>query len=117
MAKIYCDGAGWSGDCCKYAIAIDDKEPEITRLDEYHTSNEMEYQAVYSAACRAQTGDTILTDSQLVVNQVHGLWKVRHAKFLPTVSAIRALMRNKRLNLKWVRRNENKAGIALEKDK
>jgi ribonuclease HI len=117
MATIYCDGAGYNGEVSKYAVVIQGEEPIIKHFDENLTSNDMEYMAVVEATKIAEYGDTILTDSQLVANQVSGAWRVLDDKFDTSVTLIRKAILEKNLTVGWIRRNKNLAGLALEKDK
>jgi len=74
--NIYIDGSGWNGKQCGYAIAMENGEQIVRWFSEEHTNNEMEYQALLNALYHnAQKDDVILSDSQLVVNQVTKGWR------------------------------------------
>ena len=78
------------------------------------TSNDMEYKAVVEAAKLAKEGDTIFTDSQLVVFQVLGKRRVRNMKFMTLVQYIRKRLFETGAKIEWISRDNNLAGHALE---
>lgn len=53
----------------------------------------------------------IVTDSQLVVNQVNGSWKVKEIRLLTLCWEAQRLIKENQCTLKWIRREENKAGF------
>jgi len=58
---------------------------------------------------------TILSDSELIVNQVRGTYEVRDVKLKGLWEEARSILgRMKNVDLKWVRREENFAGLWLE---
>ena len=61
----------------KYSICDSQGNAETIKLKKNHTCNEMEYIAVIEALKRANNGDSILSDSQLVVNQLRRDWKIK----------------------------------------
>ena len=65
----------------------------------------------------ANKGDRILTDSQLVYNQVMGFWKVKKEHLKPLVNSARAISREKEVKIVWIPRKENLAGELFEKRK
>ena len=118
MRTLYCDGAGWNGKTCGYAI-VDEKGRVVVHneFEKAYTNNEMEYTAVWKAVQLATSDTRIVTDSQLVVNQVNGTWAVNEGKFNRVVEEIRKFIKKKNLVLEWVPRKENLAGIFLERVK
>ena len=109
--RVYCDGSGWNGESSGYAIVFDsDAAPILIRNSENKTNNEREYEAVIEAAKMSFQAD-IVTDSQLVVNQVNGSWKVKEIRLLPLCREAQRLIKENQCTLKWVRREENKAGF------
>ena len=115
MNKWYADGSGWNGKTCAWAVVGPDGSKLTTTIGtEKLTNNECEYKAVIRAAEMALTGDTIYTDSQLVVKQVSGEYrcKVRHLQ--PLLQEVLLIKTLKHLLLKWVPREQNKAGKLFE---
>lgn len=109
--RVYCDGSGWNGESSGYAIVFDsDTKPILIRNGENKTNNEREYEAVIEAAKMSFQAE-IVTDSQLVVNQVNGSWKVKEIRLLHLCREAQRLIRENQCTLKWVRREENKAGF------
>lgn len=117
MKTIWCDGSGFNGERSGYAIACDDgSEPVIVWEPIDKTNNEREYEAVLTALRDiASKGDQILTDSQLVVNQVNGKWKLKEPKLFSLCVQCKKLLAEKKCTLKWIGRNDNMAGHLLEK--
>lgn len=114
--KIYCDGSGWNGKRSRFAIACEDGRSKIVELKECHTNNEMEYAAVIQALMGyANPGDEILTDSQLVVNQANGFWKVKEQRLFEFCQRAKELLIEKNCTLNWIPREESRAGHLLEK--
>jgi len=111
--NIYCDGAGWNGKVSRYAIVYDGVV-NVVSVEEEFTSNDMEHKAVAEAVKIAGEGDTILSDSQLVVYQILGKYRVKELKFLPSVQYVRKKLLETGAKIKWIRREENLAGHALE---
>lgn len=113
--KIWIDGSGWNERESKYAIAFEDGENIIERFKEKKTNNEMEYMALLRALDYAKDGDTILTDSSLVVNQMNGKWKIKKPHLFKLVMQAKAKIGDKKITIKWVGRDKNYAGALLEK--
>lgn len=114
--KIYVDGSGWNGKSCAYAILIKGTNtPFVIEYKTKMTCNEMEYLAVLEGCKVANEGDIILTDSQLISNQVYGRWKINKERLKVFVGKIRELMQEKRLSVDWISREKNLAGKLLEK--
>jgi len=116
MARVFSDGAGWNGKQCRYAIFFEETgESIIHRFTKYHTNNEMEYIAVLEALKLAKDRDTIFTDSQLVVGQCTGVYNIKAYHLKPLCKRVKQMLKDKNIQLVWVRRENNKAGILLEK--
>lgn len=114
LIKIYCDGSGWNGKLCRIAIVSEKGKEIIEPTFNKRTNNEMEYKAVIRALEEAQPHDEIYTDSALVVNQILGKYKVRSLHLLPLRDHARSLSSKKHIPIKWIPREENKAGILIE---
>ena len=107
--KIYTDGSGWNGECSKFGILTEDGKTASFTFNNMLTSNVMEYSAILFASIMASEGDEILSDSQLAVNQINGLWKVKEKHLFPLRHAAYVMIEGKRLKLRWIPREENKA--------
>lgn len=112
--KWYVDGAGWNGTRSRYALANDQREFPIIEFKREFTNNEMEYVGMLRALYEAEEGDEICSDSQLVVNQVKGAWKVREKRLRPYCEQAKELKAKKNITIKWIPRSRNKAGKMLE---
>ncbi|MBI2444968.1 ribonuclease HI family protein [Candidatus Micrarchaeota archaeon] len=114
--RIFFDGSGWNGRSSGYAVVFSDshKAPIVVRLREEKTNNEMEYAGLLEALTHAEAGDELFTDSQLLVGQVLGGWKVNAAHLKPLVEKAKALVLAKRVTLVWVPREQNAAGKFFE---
>jgi ribonuclease HI len=118
-AVIYCDGSGCRPDGRGSGLAWirqDTGERHVERVDGL-TNNQAEYRAILSALsvlpdrCDVQ----VLTDSQLVWSQVVGNYRVRHPELLELLTQIQSLVKKKelKLDLQWIRREQNLAGKLL----
>ncbi len=112
--KIYCDGSGWNGRTSAYLVMTDTGVRKHKVFDTNFTNNEMEWTAMIEALELASQGDTIYADSQLVVNQLTGSWKVKEDRLIPYAEEGMALLREKRVKVIWIPREQNLAGRALE---
>ena len=90
-------------------------------VDTYETSNESEWASLHRAIglCDVYRFDhaIIHMDSQLVVKQFTGSYKVKHPRMKKWYSRTKNLINQTglKLNLLWVPRTENLAGIELER--
>jgi ribonuclease HI len=91
------------------------EKPHIDRYNYECTNNEMEYAAVLWALNIAEDGDIVYTDSQLVVNQVMGKWKVKEQRLAGFCVLAKEKLQSKQVILVWIPREENLAGKVLEK--
>lgn len=79
-----------------------------------NTNNTAEYRAVIEALVYAHEDDEneylILTDSQLVVNQLNGLWQVKAEKLQPWYDNANDLLIDcPHIKIEWVKGSDNKA--------
>jgi ribonuclease HI len=90
--NIYVDGASWGnpGPAAIGAVIRDEKQKELVKLSQYigeRTNNQAEYQAVIAAlkeAVRFKPATvTLYLDSELVVKQLAGSYKVRNLFLFP----------------------------------
>jgi ribonuclease HI len=111
---IYTDGSGWNGRKCEYAVVFEDGRVIREMFQTECTNNEMEYAGLIRALKECKTGDTIYTDSQLLVGHVTKGWKVNKAHLRPLVDEAKKLVAEKKAKLVWVPRERNRAGILIE---
>jgi len=121
MTKFYVDGAGWNGSVSRVCVVERDAFDQgnyANYLINYEfelTNNEAEYYAVIEALKLAKPGDIICTDSALVVNQVLGRWKINYERLRNLQQIIRAILKVKPVEIRYVPREENCAGLILER--
>ena len=121
VMDIYVDGSGWNGRCSRFAVYGGQVAPDkwmvahIETFTEERTVNEMEYMAILYGLEVAKLGDRVLSDSQLVVNQLTKNWKLKAEHLRPLYNTARELLRVKGVTVKWVPREENLAGKVLER--
>jgi len=115
--KVYVDGSGFNGRVSKVCI-VDEFGNVVTLENEQHwTNNEAEYHAVFEGCVHANPGDTVLSDSQLVVNQVNGTYKCSYERLRILRDRVREILRHKGLTLQWIPGNENPANLYLRNQK
>jgi ribonuclease HI len=115
MKTIWVDGSGWNGRRSGYAICDSTGKNMVVWDDTHRTNNQAEYEALVKALDEfVILEDTILSDSQLVVNQVNGLWKVKNQKLYHQCLFCQDQIKATRSVLRWIPREENKAGFLLE---
>lgn len=122
MGKIYFDGSGENGKGIHGAwLIIDEYEDHLDYKvyesinDEIYTNNEMEYLGFIRAALFANNEDTIVGDSQLVIKQLLGEYKLKANNLKMLYTLAKDLINIKQLKLEWVPREQNLAGNFLEK--
>ena len=121
--KIYCDSSTTEACLVKVLPSAQEqvfKEAYTKRV----TNNVGEYRAVLWALLKVKNwkkvknweGEDaeILTDSQLVVEQVAGNWMCRKSHLLPLRDEVRRLLEETGATLAWVPRATNLAGLVLE---
>jgi ribonuclease HI len=122
-AEIWFDGAA-RGNPGPAAIGAVIKNPDgdvvatVSEVIGETTNNVAEYSALI-AALKAAAGAgarriVVRGDSLLVVNQMNGLWKVKHANLKPLAAEARRLLDGfERAEIKHVRREYNTEADAL----
>lgn len=82
-----------------------------------YTSNEEEYRGVIAALgmARVNKDDVILSDSMLIVNQLTGKFKVNSPNLIKLHKEALKLKNEKSVEILWIRRCINLAGIVFEK--
>jgi ribonuclease HI len=116
MSDIFIDGSGWNGKEAKFFVMSDDallQHFEI--IKENKTNNQMEYESLrYALLNFAKDGDTIYTDSKLVLGQVCQNWKINVEHLRGVCEECKELLKIKNIYLKWIPRDKNLAGIYIE---
>lgn len=115
---VYSDGAskGNPGDSGIAYVIADRRATSLLEHCGYighATNNEAEYQALLAAMQKVvemgKRRASFFSDSELVVNQVLGRWKVNKAELLPYVEQIRQLKRSfEKFELSAIPREQNK---------
>ncbi len=124
MCEIYIDGGsrGNPGDSAIGFIILDNRGNELFRYGKkigYHTNNFAEYSALIEVlgyitenGFLYQNADHIIiySDSELLVNQIRGRYKVKSKNIIPLFQKVQKLM-NKQKNIKidHIKREKNKA--------
>ena len=103
--KYWCDGS-------LKKICVTDEEGNVFLEDIEGTNNQNEYRSMILALKKAQPGDTIYADSQLIVNQLTKGWKVKAQHLYPLFCEANGLKEGKTIG--WVSRTKNRAGWILE---
>jgi len=116
MSKIYCDcetyNNGKEGQNSFIVVLKGNKVLKEEVGD--RTCNEGELLAINLAIREAKDNDVIYSDSQLAVNLTNGLWKAHKKHLIPYIRQNRKLLMDKIVGIKWLPREENKAGILIE---
>jgi ribonuclease HI len=116
VQSLYCDGSGWNGK--ESGVVVTDENGEVQYVEFspiQRTNNECEYIAFLKACELAFTNAEIFSDSQVVVFQIIGDYRIKDEKFLPYATKIRKIIVAKNLHIGWIERNKNVAGKYIEK--
>lgn len=116
--EIFVDG-GSSGNPGFSRIAIASEDLKKTRNIGYGTNNRAEYLAlIYGLLYAKHIGEPVVikADSQLVVNQVNGNYKVKSVTLQPLYQRARQLLSEipHPVEITWIPRGRNLAGHMLE---
>lgn len=103
----FCDGG-----LTKICVTNDNGEVFIEKIE--GTNNENEYRSMILVLQKAQDGDFIFADSQLVVMQLLKKWKVKKVHLYPLFIEARKLFDSKKITVEWISRDFNLAGHILE---
>ncbi|MCS7164475.1 MAG: ribonuclease HI family protein [Thermodesulfovibrio sp.] len=122
-AKIYCDGAssgnpGDAGIGC--LILFDNKRIEISEYIGKTTNNVAEYTALIKGLQEALKQNIqeieIFSDSELLVYQINGVYKVRNKNLIPLYEKVRNLLSNfKKYQIFHIHREDNSVADRLAK--
>ena len=105
--KVWVDGNPW-----KIAIVTENGRSLVHALLKEHTNNESEYIAVI-AALNEELGDLeIISDSQLVINQLNCLWKIKEERLRELAVKVWRLAEGRQVIFSW-RKGDNPAGRIL----
>ncbi|RKX96077.1 MAG: ribonuclease H [Spirochaetes bacterium] len=120
MLKIYIDGGsrGNPGDAAIGVVVYNDKSEEIYRFGEKigtKTNNVAEYSALIRALEHlkkmiSNTDEKILiySDSELLVKQINGIYKVKNKKLKTLYDKAKSLLKNfKNIEIKHIVREKN----------
>ena len=124
--RVFVDGAslGNPGESGAGVVIFDSDGREITRYGLYlgtMTNNMAEYEALLSALRRASESSvkiiSIFSDSELIVKQVNGQYKVKQAHLYEYYKKVRALTEHfDSFMLQHIPREENRIADKLAKD-
>jgi ribonuclease HI len=123
-AVIHSDGAS-SGNPGQAGIGgvvrLHDRTYEFSRCIGITTNNVAEYSALIEALRKAHelgAGEVeVYLDSELVVRQVNGLYKVKHENMIPLFEQAMGLLRSfKKYSVTHVGREENRRADQLSKE-
>src|SRR3989304_8366617 len=103
MTDIHVDGAGFNSEVSKLCvIVIGTNKRVVSTVSEKWTNNEAEYRAVLQGIVIAEFGDSIWTDSQLVVSQVNGSWRTNEEHLRKLRDEVRSGLLRKKLILQKI---------------
>ncbi|HET6640328.1 MAG TPA: reverse transcriptase-like protein [Nitrososphaeraceae archaeon] len=115
VLHIYVDGSG--SPYFRYGYFIDETGESHMEHYEGISNNEAEYLAIISALNNVVSKDSqivLLSDSQLVVNQINHKFGINNEKLRRLAAQIWVLEKKfDKFELHWIRRSENKAGKML----
>ena len=97
----------------KLCVLLEDGRKIIRDATSPHTNNEAEYLAVIVALTKFPEATEVCSDSQLVVRQLNGEYKVNKPELLYLWRRIQALLNNRKAKFIWIPREENPAGRLL----
>jgi len=115
LIKIYVDGGTRNSNICM----VDGSYVAVRYRGNNLTNNELEYYAVLYALGHIrdkykQEEVIIYSDSQLIVNQINGEWRVTTKCLIDLHNKCLRMLTNK-IKIMWVPRKFNLAGHVLEK--
>lgn len=123
-AQLYCDGAsrgnpGDAGIGC--LIVLDNKRIEISEYIGKTTNNVAEYTALIKGLQEALKHEVeeieIFSDSELLVYQINGVYKVRNKKLIPLYEKVKELLNKfKKYQIAHIYREENSVADRLAKE-
>lgn len=118
MQVIYCDGASsqFQGRYGKVAVISEEHGSHVLDvLSNDATNNACEYLSMREALIIANDGDEIRSDSQLVVGQLTKGWAVNSENLKALHAECAKILSTKHVTIRWTRREDNLAGLLLER--
>ena len=112
---MYCDGSGTNGKHVGFCVVRVGEPPYIEIAEGTLTSNEMEYTAMIRALATCGDGETIFSDSMLIVKQLTKGWRIHAMNLKPLHDSAAALLAEKHADIRWLSRDNNIAGVVLDK--
>lgn len=123
--RIYADGACWGnpGPAALGVVVKDEQQRELVRISQYighSTNNRAEYQAAIAAlraAAKLEADEAILyLDSELIVKQLAGTYRVKSSSLFPLYNeAVDLLKGFAHLSVAHITHRENAGAHALAK--
>lgn len=119
MMRIFVDGGTRGSRICLHDPQKNKTIIKVRENNHILTNNELEYLALlygleYVRNNYPRNTVTLCTDSLLIANQMNGTWRVTTEKLIPLHRKCTKLLRED-LSVKWISRDVNPAGHALEK--
>jgi ribonuclease HI len=115
VLHIYVDGSG--SPYFRYGYLIDETGESHMEYHEGISNNEAEYLAIISAlnnVINKHSQIMILSDSQLVVNQINHIYAINNENLRRLASQVWVLEKKfDKFELRWLQRSQNKAGKML----
>ncbi len=121
--EIFADGACWGnpGPAAIGAVLKNEQQEAVVRISEYighGTNNRAEYRAVIAAlkaaAALGESEVVLYLDSELLVKQLNGVYKVRNNNLRPLYNeAIGLIKRFQNISINHIRRGNNVEADAL----
>jgi len=119
MYKAYVDGSN-SLNWCMYGFTWNGKTV-ITKENTGMTNNITEWLALFSLILYLPNdwAGMVFSDSLLVVNQYLGIYKIKDPELVEIENKCKTLAasKNLRINIRWIPRENNVCGRALDKEK
>lgn len=122
---LYCDGAsrgnpGKSG-AGVFLVNADNEEFSYTRYLGIKTNNQAEYEALILGLEELQKKEAgeveIRADSELLVKQIKGEYRVKHEKLIPLYKKVIIMLKNfSSVKIKHIPREENKRADRLSNE-
>ena len=122
-ATLYADGGsrGNPGPAASGAVLYDDRGEVLEEIGTFlgvTTNNVAEWTALLeglrAALARGVDDIDVRLDSELVVNQLSGAYRVKHPRLIPLYTEAKALLRRfGKADIRHVRRSQNKAADAV----
>lgn len=111
MLEIFTDGSGKTG---QYIYVVPTKKIVKILKKRGLTNNESEYYGVIEALKNNKEKEILLfSDSQLVVNQLNGRYKIKEPRLKVLAEQVWKLCEGREIEFKWIPREKNIAGKVL----